>query len=189
MQSPVFAALVHYPIVDKHDHVVSTSITNLDIHDISRAARTYGLQRYYLVTPIEAQLLLTRKIILHWEEGWGAGYNPNRKDALGMIEVKPDLGQVGDAIERQCGRAPLWVATSARRYPNTVGFAELRGRLQHGDGRPVCLVFGTGWGLHRDLVLDCDLILEPIEGPTDYNHLSVRSAASIIFDRLLGTPR
>ncbi|MGW8301987.1 MAG: RNA methyltransferase [Desulfobacterales bacterium] len=29
-------------------------------------------------------------------------------------------------------------------------------------------------------------MLEPIAGKTDYNHLSVRSAAAIIFDRLLG---
>jgi len=31
-----------------------------------------------------------------------------------------------------------------------------------------------------------DMLLEPIEGYTDYNHLSVRSAAAIILDRLLG---
>jgi hypothetical protein len=28
--------------------------------------------------------------------------------------------------------------------------------------------------------------LAPIEGFTDYNHLSVRAAAAIVFDRLLG---
>ncbi|MCX7020253.1 MAG: RNA methyltransferase, partial [Candidatus Sumerlaeota bacterium] len=78
IQSPVFAVLVHYPIMDKHDRIVSTSITNLDIHDIARAARTFGVRRYYLVTPIEAQQWLARKIISHWEEGWGADYNPNR---------------------------------------------------------------------------------------------------------------
>jgi hypothetical protein len=31
-----------------------------------------------------------------------------------------------------------------------------------------------------------DYILEPIYGPGEYNHLSVRSAVAIILDRLLG---
>ena len=33
---------------------------------------------------------------------------------------------------------------------------------------------------------DCDYILEPVQAGSDYNHLSVRSAVSIILDRLLG---
>jgi hypothetical protein len=31
-----------------------------------------------------------------------------------------------------------------------------------------------------------DHVLAPIEGVRDYNHLSVRSAAAIILDRLMG---
>jgi len=31
---------------------------------------------------------------------------------------------------------------------------------------------------------EADAALEPIVGPTEYNHLSVRSAVSIILDRL-----
>ncbi|MGD9074482.1 MAG: RNA methyltransferase [Desulfobacteraceae bacterium] len=31
-----------------------------------------------------------------------------------------------------------------------------------------------------------DHILDPVEGVTDYNHLSVRTAAAIILDRLAG---
>jgi hypothetical protein len=45
---------------------------------------------------------------------------------------------------------------------------------------------GTGWGL-ADQVLDrVDRLLAPIQGAADYNHLSVRSAAAIILDRLFG---
>jgi len=36
------------------------------------------------------------------------------------------------------------------------------------------------------LMARCDYILEPVSGASDYNHLSVRSAVSIIMDRLLG---
>lgn len=186
MNPRLYAALVHYPVMDKHAQVVATSITNLDIHDISRAARTYGIARYYLVTPVEAQHWLARRIVKHWEEGWGATYNPNRKAALGIIDVKSDLQQVGAEIEAEEGRPPLWVVTSARRYPNSISFADMRARLGDGSGQPYCLIFGTGHGLHAEVVAEADLVLEPIMGPTLYNHLSVRSAASIIFDRLLG---
>lgn len=188
MPAKVFAALIHYPVTDKHGDVVATSITNLDIHDIARASRTYGIERYYLVTPIEAQHWLTRRIIAHWEGGWGTRYNPNRKQALGVVEVKADMGEVAEDITSLCGAPPIWVATSARKFPNTITFAGLRERIAGELDQAFCLVFGTGHGLHPELVLEADLILEPIYGPTEYNHLSVRSAASVIFDRLLGRP-
>ena len=47
------------------------------------------------------------------------------------------------------------------------------------DEAPYLILFGTGWGLTSE-------ILEPIRGKTKYNHLCVRSAVSIILDRLLG---
>ena len=52
--------------------------------------------------------------------------------------------------------------------------------------QPFLLILGTGWGLTEAIFSRSDYILEAIEGSTDYNHLSVRSAAAIVFDRLLG---
>ena len=52
------------------------------------------------------------------------------------------------------------------------------------DPRPELLIFGTGWGLTREILDRCDDLLEPVRGTGEYNHLSVRSAASIILDRL-----
>ena len=46
-------ALIHHPVLDKNRDIVATAVTNLDIHDIARSARTYGVGRYYVVTPIE----------------------------------------------------------------------------------------------------------------------------------------
>jgi len=186
MSRPIYAALLHYPVVDKHGHLVSTSITNLDIHDISRSARTYGLRKYFLVTPIEAQHWLVEQVLRHWQEGWGAGYNANRKDALSLTHAVTDLQAASEAIEADAGAAPVWVATSARTYPNSCSYAELRQMLGE-DGPPICLLFGTGWGIHPEVMLEADLILEPIHGAGEWNHLSVRSAAAIIFDRLLGS--
>jgi hypothetical protein len=52
--------------------------------------------------------------------------------------------------------------------------------------RPFLLVFGTAWGLTREFIEAADYVLAPIMGATGYNHLSVRSAAAIVLDRLLG---
>ena len=48
------------------------------------------------------------------------------------------------------------------------------------------VLFGTGWGLEDALIESCDGVLNPIRGADEYNHLSVRSAAAIILDRLFG---
>jgi hypothetical protein len=50
---------------------------------------------------------------------------------------------------------------------------------------PFLMLFGTGWGLTREVKDGSDYVLAPIEGK-GYNHLSVRSAVAIILDRLLG---
>ena len=60
----------------------------------------------------------------------------------------------------------------------------MRRKIESGEDFIIC--FGTGWGLTEEFISSADLILEPIKGATDYNHLSVRSAASIVLDRLLG---
>jgi len=188
MPRKIYAALVHYPVVDKHAQVVSTSVTNLDIHDISRSARTYDLDAYYLVTPIEAQHWLVNTILEHWNTGWGSTYNENRKDALGLTKCVTDIGALVQDVAAECGESPILVVTSARSYPNTISFGDLRDTLQ-ADGPPVIIIFGTGWGLHPEVISEADLILEPIMGRGDFNHLSVRAAAAIIFDRLLGNGR
>ena len=36
---------------------VTTAVTNMDIHDIARTARTYGLGGYYVSSPVAAQRL------------------------------------------------------------------------------------------------------------------------------------
>lgn len=183
----LYVALVHYPVYNRHRAVVATSITNLDVHDISRAARSYGLAGYFLVTPVEAHRWMAGRIIQHWDEGWGAEYNPSRKKALAVAQPVTDLVAVQQQImDENEGTTPLFVATSARRFPNSVTFREMRRRLETDSSQPVCLVLGTGHGLHSEVMADCDLILEPIHGAAidGYNHLSVRSAASIMFDRL-----
>jgi hypothetical protein len=86
------------------------------------------------------------------------------------------------------GRAAVdvWV-TAARNLGETLRLSEARARLE-GDGKPVLVVFGTGWGLAGVVIAGADALLEPIRAreATGYSHLSVRAACAIVLDRLLG---
>ena len=75
------------------------------------------------------------------------------------------------------------IATSARGNETDVSCGRLKEEL-NGNASHV-LVFGTAWGLAEELIELCDYTLEPIKGAGSYNHLSVRSAASIYLDRLI----
>ncbi len=182
----VYIALLHHPVYDKNHRVVTTAVTNIDVHDIARSARTYGAKGFYVITPVDALRGLVRKIIRHWREGIGATYNANRKDALGLVRLTRSLEQAEADIEAATGRMPLLVATTARRVPDSESFAQVRSRLETGE-RPYLLLLGTGWGLTDEILDRCDLCLPPVLGPGAYNHLSVRAAAAVILDRLLGT--
>ncbi|HBA89873.1 MAG TPA: hypothetical protein DCZ75_18335 [Geobacter sp.] len=179
-------ALVHFPVYDKNKDVVATAVTNLDIHDIARLSRTYGLSRYYIVTPVEEQRKLVEKIRTHWLEGWGSTYNPKRKMALELLQTESRVEDAAADIETRTGKRPKIVVTGAAGRPNSVTFAEMRKLIEADPEQPFLLLLGTGWGLIEQVFDRSDLVLEPIKGGSDYNHLSVRSAASIMLDRLFG---
>ena len=177
-------ALIHYPVVNKNGKTIASALTNLDLHDISRAAKTYGLEAFFVVTPLEDQKDLVKKIISHWTTGIGAEYNPKRRRALELIRVYDSLPEALDRIAAKEGSYPLTIATSARKYPTSISNEKLGAMLT--GGKPHVLILGTAWGLTEEFISKADYILEPIVGKTNYNHLSVRSAAAIMFDRLLG---
>ena len=185
-QAPLYLALLHFPVYDKNRQVVTTAVTNMDIHDICRAGKTYGVQGFYLVTPVKPLQKLALKIIDHWELGYGSQYNVTRKDALALARISDNLDDTIIDIEKETGQKPLIVATSARdtETPRT-SFVALQEML-HTRTQPFLVIFGTGWGLTETIIEQADYVLEAVEGGTDYNHLSVRSAAAIILDRLLG---
>jgi len=183
---PIFSvALVHYPVYNKHRDVVTTAVTNLDIHDIARLSRTFGADRYYIITPVEEQQKLVQKITLHWQSGWGATYNPKRKAALDIVSVVPSVGNALEDMAARVGRKPKVVVTGASIHSCSISSAELAEMMTVGE-QSFLLLFGTGWGMTEELFDSADYVLEPIKGPGEYNHLSVRSAVSIYMDRLLG---
>lgn len=184
-KSRVYLALLHYPIYNKNMHVVTTSVTNLDLHDISRAARTYDVDGFFVVHPSPAQKELLGEVLAFWQEGYGVTYNPDRREAFRLLSHRNDLEEVKQAIRDETGREPITVATDARIYPRTTSYHHLRSRICE-EEQVILLLFGTGWGIHKDIMDSCDYILQPLEAEREYNHLSVRSAVSIILDRLLG---
>lgn len=186
MASTIYLGLVHYPIYNKRNEVIATAITNFDLHDISRTSRTYDIKRFFVIHPLESQTALARDILGYWREGGGGRYNPDRQEALSVLEVAPDIAAVIRRIEEAEGSSPIVVTTDARRYPNTVSYTGLRRRLEAGR-QPCLLLFGTGWGMEKTLMAQFDYILEPIYGRGGYNHLPVRAAVAIILDRLLGS--
>lgn len=182
----VAIALLHHPVYDKNRQVVTTAVTNLDIHDIARAARTFGLSRYYVVTPVEDQQALVERVRSHWIDGWGAGYNPRRKQALELLRITAGLDQAVSDMTDLFGAVPRLVVTGAKGSPGAMASGDLRETLEGAD-HPHLLIFGTGWGLTEEVFQRADIVLEPITGGGDYNHLSVRSAVSIYLDRLFGS--
>lgn len=185
LNANVSVVLLHHPVYDKNRQVVSTAVTNLDIHDIARSAKTFGLFRYYIVTPVSGQQELAGRIVRHWQDGWGATYNPKRKAALELIRIVSALDDAVTELTERFGRPVRLVTTGARLHPRSITFKELRQFMADRE-QPYLLLFGTGWGLVEEVFARADLVLEPILGAGDYNHLSVRSAASIIMDRLFG---
>ncbi|HEY6838163.1 MAG TPA: RNA methyltransferase, partial [Geobacteraceae bacterium] len=110
----VSIALLHHPVYDKNRQVVTTAVTNLDIHDIARSARTYGLHRYYVVTPVAEQQEMVERIRRHWLEGWGATYNPKRREALELIRLADGLEAVLLELATEFGREAKVVLTGAQ---------------------------------------------------------------------------
>ena len=177
-------ALLHDHMVDKNGRHITASLTLIDLHDLARSSRTYGVKNLYIAHSSEAMRKLANLLKAHWEVGHGAEYNPNRKVALARVEICETLEQVMADIEKRAGIKPILVATSAREGGNRISYEQLSEKLM--QGTPHLLMLGTGWGMSEELLARADLFLGPIRGLENYNHLSVRSACAIMLDRLLG---
>jgi tRNA (guanine37-N1)-methyltransferase len=185
--APVYAALVHHPVRDREGLTVTSAITNIDVHDVARSAHTYGLRGLSIVSPIEAQRDLVVKILEHWRTGSGKRRMPHRSEALATAHAVTSIDEAVEWIAQREGAQPLRIATAARPLLGRAltRFEEGKSLLARGS-RPALILFGTGHGLADEVLQSADYLLEPIAGVGEYNHLSVRAAAAIVFDRLFG---
>lgn len=181
----LYLALMHYPVVNKNGDEIASAVTNLDLHDIARASKTYGVKAFYVSTPLSDQKELVEKIVSYWVRGKGAEYNPKRRDALDLIIIKDSLEDIVQDVRVREQILPKTVVTSGRTNSGNLSYGRFREMLNQ-NGQPYLLLLGTAWGLSKEIMTEADYILDPIIGSSDYNHLSVRSAASIIMDRLMG---
>jgi hypothetical protein len=181
----LFIALIHYPVVDRNGKTVASAITSLDLHDLARSARTYGVSAFYVVHPVPDQRDFAASVIGHWLNGHGRQYDSRRREALELVRIVNDLASALADAATVAGARPLTVHTSARAV-GQISYAAMRERLDRADGPPLMLLFGTGFGMAPSMLERADLALAPVFGPSTYNHLSVRSAAGIILDRLRG---
>jgi hypothetical protein len=180
----IYVGLVHYPVYDRKGKIVATAVTTVDIHDIARSAKTFDVKGFYVITPLESQGQLVRRLLRHWVQGRGATYNPTRRVALSLVKVEESAERAIGDISRHWNSDVKVVATGARSHRGDIGYHQLK-EIMLGSSQPFLVLFGTGWGLTEEVIQNSDYILAPIEG-AHYNHLSVRSAAAIILDRLLG---
>ena len=185
MYKNLYIALLHYPVYNKRGDVVTTAVTNMDLHDISRAAKTYGVKGFYIITPIEQQQTFVARILRHWQEGYGIIYNPSRKQAFDIVTLEDTLDDTITAISQETGGQVRVVVTSASSRRKHLTYKDLKKKIWESK-ESFLIVFGTGWGIADEVVEKADFFLEPIRGNSDYNHLSVRSAVAVTLDRLCG---
>jgi hypothetical protein len=183
----VYLGLVHHPIKNKLGALVTTSVTNLDIHDISRSCRTFGIKKYYIVTPIMAQKELVDSILGHWEQDKANAYNPDRQDALSVARSVDSIETAITEITKIEGQVPLIAVTGANFDSFDGDISQLTKKIEESN-MPCFLLFGTGWGLHPIALEKADFKLSPImsNNSDGYNHLSVRSAVAIYLHNMFG---
>jgi tRNA (guanine37-N1)-methyltransferase len=178
-----YIGLLHYPVYNKRGDIIASAITNLDLHDLARLAKTYGARRFYVINPLRDQRELAKRICGHWLRGYGARYNRDRQKAMSLISVVPTLESCMAEIQGGEGERPTLLATDARRDKRQKISYDLAREIVNSH-RVVMVLFGTAWGIAEELIGKADYLLEPIIGVSDYNHLSVRTAAAITLDRL-----
>lgn len=181
-----YMVLMHDEIDLGEDKVGTTSITSIDIHDGARSARTYGVEQFFLVTPLIDQQMIAKTLLDFWVKGAGVEYNPHRHEAVSRVRMSPSLRETITVIEEREGVRPLVIATSAKSVEGVQSLDYYSQGDVWGQHRPVLLVFGTGKGLARSVFEQVDYVLGPVQGFSEFNHLSVRSAMAVVLDRWFG---
>ena len=183
---PHYVILMHSQVMLGSGDEGTSSVTSLDIHDIARSACTYGIKKYFIVTPLKDQQRIVTKLLDFWQTDVAIDYNPERHEALRAVRLVETLDDALEQIKKDNEAEALLLATSAQSYKNVPSLTYHDQETVWSQKRPVALILGTARGLAPSVLDQCDYMLGPIEGFSEYNHLSVRSAAATIFDRWLG---
>ncbi|MBA3954034.1 tRNA (guanosine(37)-N1)-methyltransferase TrmD [Candidatus Dependentiae bacterium] len=181
-----YAILMHAQVALLDGQEGTSSVTSIDIHDIARSSATYGIKKYFIVTPLEDQQKIVTKLLDFWKTGEGVTYNPHRHNALENVLLVSTLDEAVDKIKEYENADPILIGTAAKKYAHAQAITYHDQSIVWSLKRPVVLLFGTARGLGSSVIERCEFLLGPLYGFSTFNHLSVRSAAAIIFDRWLG---
>ena len=180
MLTRLAVALVHHPVLNRRNEVVASAVTNLDLHDIARTCRTFGVGRFFVVTPVKEQQKVVGQILEHWLHGYGSTHNPDRCSAMQLVQTVADLETAREQWSEKHSRPARIIITSAKSLQGLNG-EDCRLLLEED---PLLLVLGTGSGLAPEITARNYEVFQSILGVADYNHLPVRAAAAIILDRI-----
>ncbi|NPA95868.1 MAG: RNA methyltransferase [Thermodesulfobacteria bacterium] len=187
-RAEIYLALVHYPVLNRQGDKICSAITNLDIHDIARTCTTFGVEGFFIVTPSQEQKALAQRVMKHWLTGAGGRFNPDRKRAFEQVTIVDSVAEAIELIGHPRDQIGMF-ATSARKIDECISWERFEKIVYKPEFECILLLFGTASGLHEECLHECDGVICPIYGPTDYNHLSVRSAVAITLDRITGIRR
>ncbi|HJM68563.1 MAG TPA: tRNA (guanosine(37)-N1)-methyltransferase TrmD [Candidatus Babeliales bacterium] len=182
---PHYMVLMHDQMKLKDGRVGTTSVTTMDIHDIARSSRTYGIKNFFISTPLTDQRTIVQTLLDFWQSKEGIHYNSHRHQAISRVALTESFEDTIKRIEEKEGKRPIVIATSAQQHELPVLSYSDQQKVWE-QSRPVLILLGTAYGMSDAILEQCDYMLAPIEGFTDFNHLAVRSAAGIILDRWLG---
>lgn len=175
--------LCHSPVVLENGKIGCSSLTNLDVHDIGRISRSYGMGPFFVLHPLNDQRQILNTILEHWqmrEKG-----HADRKKALDLARPVHDFEEIKDWCDMYYGQAPCWIISSANWPEKVAPVASVKEIREMCEERPVIICLGTARGLAVHQLPFNFLRMRPIRF-LDENHLSVRAAAAIIADRILG---
>lgn len=182
-----YVVIMHSQVIVGDGHKVGhTSVASIDIHDIARSCKTYGIKNFFIVTQLEDQFKIVNTFFDFWHSKKGKDYNLSRYNAIESVILTKSFESVIEQIKQKENLDPIIITTSAKPHGNGIKIDFFSQGLVWKENRPVLIVFGTGQGLSDEIMNQSNFILTPVRGLTGYNHLSVRSAAAIILDRWLG---
>ena len=94
-------ALVHHPTVDRTGKVITTALTNFDIHDLARSSMTFGLAGYHIVTPITSQRDKAAYVAKLWMDD---AQGEHRASALQLVRTADSIETVIEELTGRDGR-------------------------------------------------------------------------------------
>lgn len=110
----LYLALLHHPVLLKHKISGTSSLTNLDVHDIARISRTYGLGGFF-GRHAAGDTPPAERASDPLDRGQRSGVQSGSASRSSRL-VRPatSLADIVETLTESCGMAPLVIGTSAR---------------------------------------------------------------------------